>query len=365
MRILARYLVVETLLSLLAVGFVLGLIIIGSTFVRLLGMSASGALPAVLLASLVAVESLKAMMLLMPVTLFLAIMLTLGRFYRDSEMTAMQAAGVSPLRLYAGLMLLGLPIAILSSYLMLVAYPWASQKSVVIQREGQQRMDFAAAQSGRFMALDAGRIIAFVSALGDHGKRLENIFVRADENNTPIILIARSGTLKINRSLGLRTISLDNGIRYEGHAGTADYRILKFSHYQVVMPLIVTNLNGKPRRIEMPTLYLWRHGGPADLAELEWRLSVPLSTLILILLAVPMSHVRPRHGRFSQLVFGMLIYVIYANLILVAKSWLENNYVSVWLGMWWPHVLMLLLAALLWWHRAGWRAPYRITRVAS
>ncbi|OBS09722.1 LPS export ABC transporter permease LptF [Acidihalobacter prosperus] len=364
MRILARYLAIEVLLSLLAVGFVLGLVIVGSTFVRLLGLSASGALPVELLASLVAVESLKAMMLLLPVALFLAIMLTLGRLYRDSEMTAMQAAGVSPRRLYGGLMLLGLPMALMSLYLMLVAYPWASQKSVVIQREGQQRMDFAAVESGRFMALDGGRIVAFVASLGDRGKRLQDIFVHAVDEGSPIVLSARTGMLEIDRGKGLRVLKLEQGTRYDGKAGVADYRILRFERYQAAMPLAAVSENGAPRRISMSTLSLWRQGGAADLAELEWRLAIPLSALILILLAVPMSHVRPRQGRYGQLVFGMLLYVVYANLILIAKSWMEKGIVPISIGMWWPHLLMLLLAALLWWRQAGWRLPFASRRLS-
>ncbi|AOU98381.1 LPS export ABC transporter permease LptF [Acidihalobacter yilgarnensis] len=362
MRILARYLAIEVLVSLLAVGFVLGLVIIGSTFVRLLGLSASGALPVELLASLVAVESLKAMMLLMPVALFLAVMLTFGRFYRDSEMTAIQAAGVSPLRLYGGLMLLGLPMALLSLYLMLMAYPWASQQSVVIQHEGQQRMDFAGVESGRFMGLDGGRVVAFVANLSGQGKRLEDIFVHAVDNGVPVVLSAHSGTLQIERDKGLRVLSLINGTRYDGHAGSANYKILQFDRYQAVMPLAAIHRSGTLRRIAMPTLTLWRHGGAADLAELEWRLAIPISTLILILLAVPMSHVRPRQGRYGQLVFGMLIYVVYANLILIAKAWMEKGIVPVWIGMWWPHLVILALASLLWWRRAGWRWPVTIRR---
>lgn len=354
MRILARYIAVEVLLSMLAVGFVLGLVIIGSTFVRLLGMSASGALPVELLASLVAVESLKAMMLLLPVTLFIAVMLTLGRLYRDSEMSAMAAAGMGPRRLYAGLMVLGLPMAAISAYLMLVAYPWASQKSVVIQREGQQRMDFAVVEAGRFISLDGGHAVAFVASLGDQGKQLQDVFVHTyDAKGHTVVLSAKSGTLHVERQAGLRILNLDNGARYVGTPGEAGFSVLKFAHYQVRMPLAAVKSDSAPRRIEMPTLALWQQGGREALAEIEWRLAVPISALVLILLAVPMSHVRPRQGRYGQLVFGMLSYVVYANFLLIAKSWMEKGVVPVWVGMWWPHLLMLAFVGLLWWLRAG------------
>lgn len=367
MRILARYIAVEVLLSMLAVGFVLGLVIIGSTFVRLLGMSASGALPVELLASLVAVESLKAMMLLLPVTLFIAVMLTLGRLYRDSEMSAMAAAGMGPRRLYASLMLLGLPMAVISAYLMLVAYPWASEKSVVIQREGQQRMDFAVVEAGRFIPLNNGRAVAFVSSLGEQGKQLQDIFVHTDAiKGRATVLSARSGILHVERQAGLRILNLTDGARYVGTPGKADYSVLQFAHYQIRMPLAAVKSDHSPRRIEMPTLTLWRQGGPGDLAEIEWRLAVPISALILILLAVPMSHVKPRQGRYGQLVFGMLSYVVYANLLLIAKSWMEKGVVPIWLGMWWPHLLMLGFVGLLWWIRGGRRsAGFRRRRVAA
>lgn len=355
MQILARYIARETLLSLLAVSFVLGLVIIGSTFVRILAMSASGALPVVLLASLVVVESLKAMMLLMPVALFLSIMLTLGRFYRDNEMTAMQASGFGPVKVYGGLMLLGVPVCLLSVYLMLLAYPWASQKSIVIRQEGQQRLDFSAVASGRFMNLEGGRIVAFVANSEDHGKRLKNIFVHANNKGKSIILSAHSGTLKIERERGIRILSLSHGTRYDGNPGAADYRIMQFNHYQAMMPLAGIPKNKTPHRIGMPSALLWHQGGAANIAELEWRLAAPVSVLVLILLAVPLSHVRPRQGRYGQLVLGMLIYVVYANLIVISKSWMIKGYTPAWIGMWWPHILILVLTVFLWWRRSNWR----------
>ena len=167
MRIVDRYLITEVFTTQVAVGLVLGLVIVGGTFVRLLGMSAGGNLPVDLLAPLVAVESLKAMVMLTPVALFLAIMLTLGRLYRDSEMTALQAAGIGQRRLYRGLLLLAVPLSLLLVWLMFFVFPWASAKSNTIQREGQQRMSLAAVEAGRFLSLASGRAVGFVGSLNE------------------------------------------------------------------------------------------------------------------------------------------------------------------------------------------------------
>ncbi|MEJ2479215.1 MAG: LPS export ABC transporter permease LptF [Acidihalobacter sp.] len=364
MRIVDRYLITEVFTTQIAVGLVLGLVIVGGTFVRLLSMSAGGSLPVDLLAPLVAVESLKAMVLLTPVALFLAIMLTLGRLYRDSEMTALQAAGVGQRRLYRGLMLLAVPLAILLFWLMFFVFPWASAKSNTIQREGQQRMSLAAVQAGRFLSLASGRAVGFVGALGDGGRRLENIFVQAGGRRQPVVVLAKSGTQHTDPATGQRVLSLNDGVRYDGRAGAADYRILQFKHYQamIVMPSVGATSG---RRNARPSLALWNEGGVADLAELQWRLSVPLSVLILTFIAVPLSYARPRQGRFGQLALAILLYVFYANLILISKSWMERGEVPQWLGMWWPHATLLALGVAMWWWRSRQRPRRRSRRMAA
>ena len=358
MRIVDRYLITEVFTTQVAVGLVLGLVIVGGTFVRLLGMSAGGNLPVDLLAPLVAVESLKAMVMLTPVALFLAIMLTLGRLYRDSEMTALQAAGIGQRRLYRGLLLLAVPLSLLLVWLMFFVFPWASSKSNTIQREGQQRMSLAAVEAGRFLSLASGRAVGFVGALNEGGRRLENIFVQATGAHTPVVVLAKSGTQHTDQSNGQRVLSLNDGVRYDGRAGQADYRILQFKHYEamLIMPSVGA---ASGRRNARPSLELWREGGAADLAELQWRLSVPLSVLILTFIAVPLSYARPRQGRFGQLALAILLYVFYANLILISKSWMEHGETPLWLGMWWPHLALLLLGALMWWWRARQRPRRR------
>lgn len=358
MRIVDRYLITEVFTTQVAVGLVLGLVIIGGTFVRLLGMSAGGSLPADLLAPLVAVESLKAMFLLTPVALFLSIVLTLGRLYRDSEMTALQAAGIGQRQLYRGLMLLAVPLALLLLWLMWAVYPWASAKSDVIQREGQQRMSFAAIEAGRFLNLASGRAVGFVGGLSEGGRRLEQIFVQTDGQKAPMLLLAQSGTQHFDAKSGQRVLTLESGERYDGRPGQANYRILHFKQYRtrVVMPMVGADSSHRNAR---SSLELWREGSVADLAALEWRLSVPLSVLILSFIAVPLSYARPRQGRFGQLAVAILLYVFYANLILVSKSWMERGETPLWVGMWWPHLAMLLLGVVMWWWRSRQRPRRR------
>ncbi|APZ43248.1 LPS export ABC transporter permease LptF [Acidihalobacter ferrooxydans] len=358
MRIVDRYLISEVLISQIAVGLVLGLVIVGSTFVRLLGYSAGGNLPVALLAPLVAVESLKAMMLLTPVALFLATMLTLGRLYRDSEMAALQAAGIGQGRIYSGLLLLAVPLALLLLWLMLAVYPWASAKSDTIQREGQQRMSLAAISSGRFLTFDSGRAVGFIGGMRHGGRVVENVFVQSNHNGKRIVLLAHDGTQKTDSATGQRVLMLHDGVRYEGSPGQADFRILKFKHYAATLAL--PSLSGaSDKGNARSSLKLWQDGSMKDLAELQWRLSVPISVLILIFIAVPLSYVRPRQGRYSRLAVAILIYVFYANLLIVAKSWMEQGVVPAWIGMWWPHVLFVLFGSILWWRRARQRSGRR------
>lgn len=349
MRIIDRYIIREIFLAQIAVGLVLGMVIIGALFVRLLGVIVAGGLPVDVLAPLVLMESIKAMIMLTPVTLFLAIMLTLGRLYRDSEMTAMQAAGFGSARLYGGILILVIPLALVLLWLMLYVYPWVSAKSDAIAREGQQQLNVAAVEAGQFVDLASGRLVGFIGALSKHGG-MEHIFLRSGQHGKEMVVLAKSGSQRTNLAAGTRSIELDQGIRYEGTIGKTDYRILQFQRYQTILKIPPVSLSNN-RLSAMPVGELLRHGGKDAMAELQWRFAVPISALILCFIAVPLSYVRPRQGRFGRLAVAILIYVFYANLIILAKSWMVRGHELSWLGMWWPHAMMLGLGFLLWWWR--------------
>ena len=350
MRIIDRYLSFEILQTQVATGIVLGLVIIGGTLVRILKMSIDGSLPVDLLAPLVAVESLKSLMLLSPVILFLAILLVFGRLYRDSEMTAFQVAGVGQGALARVLLWIVLPMSGMLFGLMLLAYPWASQQSYIIQREGQQQAGMTLVRSGEFLNLRGGQAIGYAGAVRNVQHRLEQIFIFSrTASKKPAIIIAKSGSQRINTNGAVDIFSLDQGTRYVGKPGSGNFQTLQFQHYEIRL-MLPGGIGGKPLNTQS-SLSLLQSGKAADLAEFEWRLSIPISVLILAFLAVPLSHAKLRQGRFGQLLVAIILYAIYADLLILSKTWMAQGKTPLWLGMWWPHILLLGVLSVLWWRK--------------
>ena len=163
------------------------------------------------------------------------------------------------------------------------------------------------------------------------------------------VISAEGAHAEINKKTGDRFIVATNGYRYQGQAGQKNFEIIKYDSYGVRMD--TQSVTGRHEGTEaIPTLNLFKNAleNKSYMAELQWRLSMPFSVLVLVLLAVPLSQVKPRQGRFVQLLPGVLLYICYANLMLLGKSWLEDGKISLWLGLWWIHLSFLLIA--LWFH---------------
>lgn len=348
MRTIDRYIGIEILKTELATGFILGLVIVGGTLVRIVKMSVDGVLPVTYLAPVVAYESLKAILLLSPVILFLAVMLVFGRLYRDSEMVAMQAAGIGQESLLRVLAWIVIPMTVILLVLMLVVYPWGANQSYQLQKKGQVQAGLSLLKPGGFMPLINDRAVGYVGRIEKPGHRLENIFIHArSRQSRPMIIWARSGRQVFGRD-GLLSIELFNGERLLQNPSGTTWQVMRFQRYQA-RRLMTVNLNHRPIDA-VPTRTLLAQPTTAHLAELEWRLSIPLSLFILALLAVPLSHARPRQGRFGQLLIGIVIYAMYANLLIMAKSWMLADRASLAM-MLVPHVLLLILVLVVWVYR--------------
>jgi len=154
---------------------------------------------------------------------------------------------------------------------------------------------------------------------------------------------------------------LYNGRRYEGVPGEKGFLVVEFDEHGIpvrseakkeFVPIIAAK----------PTLDLLTSSDPKDRAELQWRISMPLSVLVLALLAVPLSRSSPREGRYARIGVGLLVYIIYTNLQSIARVWVEREIAPPWVGMWWVHALVLALALMLLGREAGWF--YRVRMVA-
>ena len=160
-----------------------------------------------------------------------------------------------------------------------------------------------------------------------------------------VIVAARAGQQN-DPALGRKVLIFEDGERYEGVPGSREFQVMKFAEHGI--PFELRESRPGEVRIEAQTLNeLLDSMDPASVAEVQWRLSVPLTLLVLTLIAVPLSRAPPRQGRYNNLIAGILLYVIYANLLGAAKVWLEQDKIPAWVGLWWVHLLFIAFGVFL------------------
>lgn len=357
LKVLNRYIAREILHTQFAVIVVLILIILGGVLARLLGEVAEGRIPADVLPQILVLGSISALILLLPVSLFLSVMLALGRLYKDSEMAALGACGVGTGMLLRVVLAIALPLSLVLGVLTLVVMPDVNARVEQIRAEALARTDLAGIVPGRFTRAGfGGDTVFFVESLSEDRQRMRNVFIERRVGEQTEVVVAAAGERLVDPATGDSFLVLHDGYRYEGNPGEADFRIMHFRSQGLRIP-DAPELSSRVRMKSKTTAELLDTPFPAFKAELQWRLAAPVSLLVLAFLAVPLSHTSPRKGRYSRLALGIVVYVVYAQLQFSARAWMVDGVTPSWLGMWWVHILVALLAmGLLLRHSGmGWR----------
>lgn len=338
-RIVDRYLAKETALTVAGVTGVLMLILLSNRFAVLLGDAAAGRLPRDTVFTLLGLASINYFIVVLPVSLFLAVMLALGRLYRDSEMTTLMACGVGPVQIYRPLLILAALIAVGLAVLSLQVAPWAQRMTRVINTAAQHNAQVGSFESGSFKVDQGGRGVLYAQKVSSDGTTLQDVFIEAPSEDRMAVVTAASGTRQgTENDPGGGMLILKDGWRYEGVPGHADYRIVRFAEHGIVIQPAQA-LSSTDYFDEYPTQALLGVHDLKAISELQWRLSVPLSVIVLVLLAVPLARSSPRQGRYGKLVAAILVYVIYYNLGVLARAWLEKGTTPPQIGLWWVDVL--------------------------
>ncbi len=353
MRILDRYILREVALTWLGVTVVLLLILLTNQFARVLGDVAKGKLPKYAALDVIGLSAVQYLTILVPVGLFLSVMLAMGRLYRDSEMPAMMACRVGPAGVYRPLGLLLLPIALGVSWIALEGGPRALTKIERIGAEARREADLASIEPGRFTTFGPDQAVVYGERLAEE-RGLDTVFLqRRVEGGGVEVVVAERGEQVETELPDTRLLVLHNGRRYEGIPGTARFRVVEFSEHGIPyrLPSLETP-DPEPRA--MSVLELIRGGDIETRAELQWRIAVPLSTVLLAFLAVPLSRSRPRSGRYGRIALGLLVFIIYFNMLNAAKAWIEQGMIAPYIGLWWVHGIVLLFTLGLLSVQNGW-----------
>ena len=342
-RILDRYIFREIGQTWLAVTMVLLFILLTNQFARVLGDVAKDKLPKDAIFQIIGLTGLQYLTILVPIGLFLSVMLALGRLYRDSEMPAMMACRVGPFGIYRPLSWILIPLVAGVAWLAMDVAPRALVEIERIGLEARRQADLASIEPGRFTSDKTGGAVVYAEKVLGPGI-VENVFLqrRGDSGGVEVV-IAERGEQRDSDDPNTRFFILYNGRRYEGVPGTSSFRVIEFAEHGIPYRLpSVEDPQLKPRA--MGTAGLIRSSDPAHIAEFHWRLGVPLATLILAFIAVPLSRSQPRQGRYGRLAIGLLVFFIYFNLLSAGKAWLEQGTVPGSVGLWWVHALMLSFA---------------------
>jgi lipopolysaccharide export system permease protein len=345
-----RYLLKEVINGWLAVTLFLWLILVSNRLVRYLGDAVSGDIPGNVIFKLIGLKMVWYLVHVVPFALALGVVLALGRLYRDNEMTVMSACGVGPWRIYKPLLGFGVVLAIILAWLSLYVSPEVQSMSFKLEKLAKQQADLTVLGAGRFNELQKGRLTFYAERLSADKQNMENLFIvlrsKKDQQKLPQLLTAKSAYRKIDAETGDSFLVLVDGYRYEGKPGEANYRIMKFREYGVRI-----DLPGEPevqkKQESTPSAALLSSLDPKDVAELQWRLAMPVSVIVLLLLAVPLCKSSPRQGRYGRLVVAILLFVIYYNLLATAKYWVGEGAGPAVIGLWWVPVLPVLLTIVL------------------
>lgn len=341
--IVFRYLAREVLLSMLAVSAVLLIIIMSGRFVRYLSKAAVGELDPSVLFSIMGYRLPGFLELILPLGLFLGFLLGYGRLYLESEMTVLEACGMSQKRLVAYSMGPALVVAFVVGILSIWVSPYGAAQTNQIFDQQENRSELESLVPGRFQKQKSSARVTYTDSVGENGE-LGMIFM-ADRNNSNKrlqITMAQTGTTLTDSQRDQRFLVLQDGYRYEGVPGQADYIELGFERYGAEIKR--KNHEIRYDKVEaLPTSVLWASDDASSRAQLNWRLSLPVLALVVTLLAVPLSRVNPRQGRFARLVPSILIYLTYITVLSNMTSRVGEGDLAP-IAIWMVHILFVALA---------------------
>jgi len=350
MNLISRYVFRETFGAWFVVTLVLFIILMTNQFAEILDDAAADQLPKDAVFTILSLTSLRFVTALTPIGLFLGIMLALARLNRDSEMAALAACGVGPLRLLRPIALLTFLIACVITWLALFKTPDASVQIEAIRAQAREELELGVLEAGKFTTPDAGDTVIYAREVV--GAEIRDVFVEHEDQNGIVVILAERGRRQQDPSDGSLSFVFFDGRRYEGTPGSRDFRIVEFGEHGIPVDLDDDEEEETPAEIKA-TAALWGSSDPLDRAELQARISAPLSLFALMLLAVPLSRSRPREGRYARLGVGMMIYITYANTLAIARVWVERDQVPTWLGVWWVHAILAAIGFVLLMREAG------------
>lgn len=324
-------------------------IVIAQRAGHLVGGAAKGWFPNDAIMTMLGFSLIKFLPMILSLTIFLTVLLTLSRWHRDSEMVVWLSSGLGITKWIRPIIMFATPVILIIALLSFFVMPWATQKIEDYRVQLKSRDESSSISPGVFKESNNGERVYFVEGFDDLGNVVKNVFIQSTQHQKTGVLVADRGS-RYKADNGDSFILLEKGRRYQGKPNTAEISTTEFERYAI--RLETKEVAQKPVEAEtLTTEKLLASEKPTDKAELQWRLAIPVSAMILVLLAIPMSFVDPRAGRSLNLMLAIFIFVIYNNVLSIFEAWVTQGKISPLIGLWPVHLLFMLLAAYLFYRR--------------
>jgi len=350
--VIAKYLMRNVLVLLLAVFIVLGIVVFGNQLVLVIKESLKQNIPIADLLPIIGFKMIRDVPLILSLSLFLAIILSISKLYKDSEAIVMNSLGIGDKHFMVFIQPIVIFIFIFILFLTTVAVPWSKQQRSMIMDRSENASEFSFIKQGEFQEFKNGEIVFYASkasnAEGESKQDMEEIFIYTYANDEPIITLSKQAQKYTDKATGDVYLRLKDGRRYHGFPSDKNKKILKFGEYdlKIIDGASQVSNNTSTKTESKNTIDLLFSNNPKKSAELQWRISQGLSVLVLSLLGVLLGKASPRGGKNLGVLFGVVIFIIYNNGLLIAKSSIESGQIHPTIGMWWVHILMLMFIAI-------------------
>ena len=359
MQIINRALLRELTTTTLAVTFIFVALFMVVSLVKILAKAAAGSFPAKLVFTLLGLQTVEILSHVLPLAFYIGLLLTLGRWYRDNEMTVLAACGVGLTQLLRPVLLIAAAFAAVVTLLVFYLAPVATRLVAQIKQDDSSRYEAAAIVPGVFNEMRRGGKageggVYYVESIGVDDE-MQKVFVATRHLGRQGVLVAKTGREVTDPASGDRFLVLNDGMRYDGTPGRGDYRVIAFGRYAIRIELPPPVLRYTSFRA-MPSRQLLADPSVGARAEWHTRLSKPISLVLLAVFALVFAYTQPRRGRYVSLFVAILAYFLYSNLLGVGDAMLKRERMPQELGLWWIHVLFLSVGVYLFWRRATNRA---------
>ena len=326
-------------------------VMVTTTLIRVLGRAASNRVATTDVIPLIAFASISYIPVLLVLTVYVTVLMTLSRAYRDSEMVIWFASGQGLSAWVRPVLGFAAPFMAVIALVAFVVGPWANRQAAEYRERFEQREDVSQVSAGQFRESAGANRVFFVESISEDQSEVRNVFVTQVRGAKLTVVASSGGRITVDAE-GDRFLVLEDGRRWDGEWGGNAYRLMEFERYGVRLQAKASAIANPSSRLKTTWELMSDPTGP-NLGELVWRVGLPISGVVVALLAIPLAFVNPRAGQSINLVIAVLIYVTYNNLTGVMQAWVSQGKVSFGVGLVITHAVVLVLAAWLFWRRTS------------